>query len=183
MGMSQRAKEGLWNGGQVLGYKSINKELIIVPQEAEIVKLIFQKFTDECWGTKRISNYLNSIGYRTKNGKAFSITAVSTIIKNPVYKGYIQYNQVINWEKERRNGKNPDYIICKGVHGAIIDEATWDKANSVAKQRATGTPRQYSGTFPLTGLAKCPECGTFMTSLYGAKRKDGTRKRCLRGIP
>ncbi|MDQ0216838.1 DNA invertase Pin-like site-specific DNA recombinase [Oikeobacillus pervagus] len=41
MGMTQRAREGKWNGGRVLGYQSINKVLEIVPKKAENVKLIF----------------------------------------------------------------------------------------------------------------------------------------------
>ncbi|WP_212967346.1 recombinase family protein [Lederbergia ruris] len=176
-GMSQRAREGKWNGGQVLGYKTVEKELVVIPEEAETVKLIFDKYVNESWGTKKIANYLNSIGKRTKKGKTFAVVSVSTILDNPVYKGYVRFNQVINWETNRRKGKNPDYIIAKGIHEPIIDEKTWDKAADLIEKRRTGTPRQYSGTFPLTSIAKCPECGSYMTSMYGAKRKDGTKKR------
>jgi site-specific DNA recombinase len=176
-GMSQRARDGKWNGGQVLGYKTVDKELVVIPEEAETVTLIFDKYVNEGWGTKKISNYLNSIGKRTKMGNTFAVVSVSTILDNPVYKGYVRYNQVVNWETNRRKGKNPDYIIAKGTHEPIIEEKTWDKAAELREKRRTGTPRQYSGTFPLTGIAKCPECGSYMTSLYGAKRKDGTRKR------
>lgn len=63
------------------------------------------------------------------------------------------------------------------THEPIIDEHVWKSASELRQKRRTGTPRQYSGTFPLTGLAKCPECGSYMTSLYGSKRKDGTKKR------
>lgn len=177
LGMTQRAKEGLWNGGRVLGYKSENKQLVIIPEEAEIVKLIFNKYVKDGWGTKRISNFLNSCGFRTKTGKPFKVDSVSLILGNPVYKGYVRYNQVTNWEQDRRKGKNPDYIISKGKHEPIIEEEIWDAANARQRNLATGIPRQYSGTFPLTGLAKCPECGSYMTSLYGSRRKDGTKKR------
>ncbi|BAQ09408.1 site-specific DNA recombinase [Bacillus sp. OxB-1] len=77
----------------------------------------------------------------------------------------------------RRKGKNPDYILAKGIHEAIVDEDTWERAKALRKMRATGTPRQYSGNFPLTSLAKCPDCGSYMTSVYGAKRKNGTKAR------
>ncbi|QDP41985.1 recombinase family protein [Radiobacillus deserti] len=176
-GMSQRAREGKWNGGQLLGYDTVSKELIINEEEAETIKLIFDKYVREGWGTKKISNHLNEIGKRTKKGKTFSIVSVSTILDNPAYKGYTRYNQVIGWETNRRKGKNPDYILTKGIHERIIDEETWDKAAELREKRRTGTPRQYSGSFPLTSLAKCPECGSYMTSQYGSKRKDGTKKR------
>ena len=41
MGMVQRAKEGYYNGGRVLGYDSINKHLVINEEEAHILRLIF----------------------------------------------------------------------------------------------------------------------------------------------
>ncbi|WP_342558226.1 recombinase family protein [Metasolibacillus sp. FSL K6-0083] len=177
LGMSQRAREGHWNGGIVLGYKNVEKKLVVVPEEAEIIQLIFDKYANQGWGTKKIANYLNQIGKRTKKGKHFSIVSVSTILDNPVYKGYIRFNQVIDWENKRRKGKNPDYILAKGIHEAIVDEDTWERAKALRKMRATGTPRQYSGKFPLTSLAKCPDCGSYMTSVYGAKRKNGTKAR------
>lgn len=176
-GMTQRAKEGYWNGGQVLGYQSVDKQLVVVPEEAEIVKLIFHKFVNEGWGTKRIANYLNLCGYKTKKGKPFSITSVTTILRNPIYKGYVRFNQVINWETDRRKGKNDNYIVAKGHHEPIVDEELWEKAQVIANSRATGIPRRYTGSFPLTGLVKCPQCGSFMTSLLGARNKDGKRKR------
>lgn len=42
MGMTQRAKQGKWNGGVVFGYDNVNKELIINEAEAAIVKDIFE---------------------------------------------------------------------------------------------------------------------------------------------
>lgn len=175
--MTQRALEGKYNGGRVLGYQSKNKELKIVPEEAEIVKIIFDKYANENWGTKKIANHLNKIGKRTKNNKEFAQSTINIILKNPMYKGYIRFNQVVDWEKKRRKGTNPNYILAKGIHEPIIDENVWDKANTLMKKRSTGTPRQYTGNFPLTSIAKCPECGSYMTSMYGSKRKDGTKRR------
>ncbi|WP_158095136.1 recombinase family protein [Gottfriedia luciferensis] len=179
LGMTQRAKEGKWNGGQVLGYGTAGKkELIVIPNEADTVQLVYHKYVNQGWGFKKIATFLNSLGIHTKKGKNFTPNTVSIILGNPLYKGYIRFNQVIDWEKKRRKGKNPDYILVKGIHEPIIDEKIWDKAQQISKERASGIPRQYSGTFPLTKIAKCPECGSYMTSQYGgARRKDGTKKR------
>lgn len=177
MGMTQRAREGKWNGGRVLGYQSINKELEVAPKEAETVTLIFNKYVHENWGTKKIANHLNKIGKRTKNNKDFTQSTVNIILKNPIYKGYIRFNQVVDWEKKRRKGTNPNHILVKGIHKPIIDEETWEQAKALMERRSTGTPRQYTGKFPLTSITKCPECGSYMTSMYGPKRKDGTKLR------
>src|SRR5437764_11610927 len=45
VGASKR--KGLWVGGMVpLGYASLNKKLVVVPEEAERVRLIFQRYRD-----------------------------------------------------------------------------------------------------------------------------------------
>jgi site-specific DNA recombinase len=38
-------RKGLWVGGQIpLGYASVNKKLVVVPEEAETVRLIFRRY-------------------------------------------------------------------------------------------------------------------------------------------
>lgn len=98
-------------------------------------------------------------------------------MKNPVYKGYIRFNQVVDWERKWRIGTNPNHLVVKAIHKSIIDEDIWDKANAIMKQRSTGTPREYTGNFPLTSIAKCPECDSYMTSMYSSRRKDGSKRR------
>lgn len=105
LGMTQRAKEGSWNGGIVFGYDSIEKELIVNPKEAEIVELIFTIYA-EGKGLKAIANQLNKAGYRTKHDKHFSINGIATILDNPIYNGKIRWLQVENWDKKRRRGKH-----------------------------------------------------------------------------
>src|SRR5699024_2309982 len=53
MGMIQRAKEGYYNGGRVLGYDSINKELVINEEEAHVIRLIFD-YAEQDLGYKAI---------------------------------------------------------------------------------------------------------------------------------
>ncbi len=65
-GRKQKAREGKWNGGQApFGYEmdSKNSTLIVNPKEAEIVKIIFNKFVNEGLGTDSICDYLNQHGY------------------------------------------------------------------------------------------------------------------------
>ncbi|WP_250886815.1 recombinase family protein [Bacillus sp. SM2101] len=98
LGMTQRAKEGSWNGGVVFGYDSIEKELIVNPIEAEIVQLIFTLYI-EGKGLKAIANHLNKAGNRTKRSKHFSINSIATILDNPIYNGKIPWLQVEKWDK------------------------------------------------------------------------------------
>lgn len=45
LGMTQRAKEGSWNGGIVFEYESFEKELIVNPNEAKVVRCIFSMYS------------------------------------------------------------------------------------------------------------------------------------------
>ena len=52
-GRRQKAREGKWNGGFApYGYKLENGELLIEPDEAEVVKIIFDKYTTTPMGTQ-----------------------------------------------------------------------------------------------------------------------------------
>ncbi|MCD8365607.1 MAG: recombinase family protein, partial [Clostridiales bacterium] len=65
-GRKQKAREGKWNGGQApYGYRvdSKNSTLVIEPDEAEIVKIIYDKFAHTDMGFVGISDYLNKHGY------------------------------------------------------------------------------------------------------------------------
>ena len=67
--MSASRKKGIWVGGTVpLGYKVENKKLVIHEEDAQIVRLIFQRFI-ETQSPKLIAHELNMAGKRTKKGR------------------------------------------------------------------------------------------------------------------
>ena len=123
MGMIARAKEGRWNGGQVLGYdvveissdnrKRKDTHLVINEREANTVQLIFQMYSSG-HGYKSIANYINKKDTEQK-GQNFSLNAIKIIVTNPVYAGYIRYNVRKDWNEKRRNNINPNPIIQKGT--------------------------------------------------------------------
>ncbi|MCT4509517.1 MAG: recombinase family protein [Tepidibacter sp.] len=182
MGMKQRAKQGKWNGGRVLGYKSVkinNKEetrLEVVEEEAAIVKEIFTMYS-KGKGLKAIANELNHIGYKTSRGNSFGVMGVKGILKNPVYIGKIRFNRFVDWANKRRKGKNEDYILVEGNHEAIIDEEIWNKVQELYNLKSKKPARNFDGSYPLTGLLRCPVCGIGMVcGRTTNKLKDGTKK-------
>lgn len=183
MGMKQRARTGKWNGGLVLGYKSVQSEddenkteLIIVEEEAATVRLIFQLYS-EGKGLKSISNYMNSHGYRSKKGNLFSIITIKEILMNPLYAGTIRYNLRENWNEKRRRGINKNPIIVDGQHDAIISKELWDKVQEIYSQKSQKPQRVFAGSYPLSGILKCPVCGSSMVAGRSKKKnKNGTCK-------
>ena len=66
-GRKQKAREGKWNGGFVpYGYKLVNGELQIAEDEAEVIRLIFDKFIHTNMGMSAIAPWLNQHGYKKK---------------------------------------------------------------------------------------------------------------------
>lgn len=161
MGMHQRAREGKWNGGVILGYKSVSKQLIIEPDEAHIVKKIFEQYLAGK-GYKAIAHQLNREGYKTKRKKAFSINSIRQILLNPVYAGFIRFG------KTSTNETN----IIKGIHEPIISKDLWDKVQELHKQKSRKPAKTFIGHFPLTTLLRCPTCNQGMIGHHSKKSKN-----------
>ncbi|RXW53452.1 recombinase family protein, partial [Enterococcus faecium] len=82
-------------GGRRLGYVSGidangQKQLVIEPEEAKIVRLIYAKYLGGA-GYRAIANFLNRQGYQTVKKNTFSTTAVKDILRNKIYAGYLEY--------------------------------------------------------------------------------------------
>lgn len=181
IGMNSRARQGYKNGGKVYGYRSEGtgkgSQLIIEPNEAEVVKMIFDMYV-QGKGYKAIANYLNKLGYKTVKGNLFSINGVKEILSNPTYAGKIRYNRYVDYATKRRKGSNDKYILVEGRHEGIIDEQTWNKARAIQEARSNRYCIKSEGKFPLTGILKCPMCGAGMVAAMTVnKLKDGTKKR------
>lgn len=176
LGMTQRAKEGSWNGGVIFGYDSLKKELVINPKEKDIVQLIFTLYA-EGKGLKAIANHLNKAGYRTKRDKHFSVNGIATILDNPVYNGKIHWLQVENWDKKRRRGKNTNPIIVEGKHEAIISNELWNIVQA-RRQSKSFKQRQSQEPFLLSSILRCPDCGLAMVpSITTYTRKDASKRK------
>lgn len=184
LGMRQRAKQGKWNGGQTIGYASIEIEgstnrkrketrLELVESEAAIVRLIFHKYA-EGKGFKSITNDLNYVGYKTKMGSPFSITTVKGILSNPLYIGKVRFNKQQDWNTKRRKGTNPDPIIVDGQHTAIISQELWDKVQARYANANKHPARVYYGSLPFTGVMRCPQCGHGMVAQRATRKSKKT---------
>lgn len=91
-GRLAKAQRGGYAGGKPpIGYRSLDGELVIVPDEAEIVRTVFEMRRNG--GTMvGIAEELNKMGYRTKGGKLFRHSAIQTILNNErTYRGIHKY--------------------------------------------------------------------------------------------
>lgn len=168
-GMTERVQ----NGGAVsvapLGYVFINKQLVIDPAEAEIVRTIYNDFMD---GKSIISiaKKLNALGVKTKRGGMWQNRTVRYILTNPIYIGKIRWSPkgINNYHKY--NAANPDTIIIGGKHDPIIDNQLFDAvqhkiADQVDTYHSTSdlVSKRENATYMLQGIVKCSACGATLT--------------------
>ncbi len=177
-GRKQKAREGKWNGGQApFGYTldSKNSTLVVNPEEAEMVRLIFDKFVHTDMGADTICDYLNQHGYTKKRVRDqevshFTRSFLMRVLDNPVYTGKIAYGKsatekVKGSRDEYKRVKTDDYLLTDGLHDAIIDEETWEAARQKRKRTGQRWVKTHSLEHEhiLSGIIKCPLCGAGMT--------------------
>lgn len=186
-GRRQKAREGKWNGGFApYGYKLEEGQLFINEEEAEVVRIIFDKYIHTTMGSKKIADWLNAHGYFKTcryNGKqeAFTSPFLIGVIDNPIYCGKLAYGRrrsekIPGTRNQYRTVKTTDYML----HEAIISEEDWLAAQKQRENTNIRQPKTHSleHEHVLSSLLKCPVCGSGM---YGnvnrKKKKDGTYYR------
>lgn len=187
-GRKQKAREGKWNGGQApFGYDldSKNSTLVMNEEEAEIVRIIYDKFVHTDMGADAICNYLNQRGYTKKKVRGhelnyFARGLIMKILDNPVYTGKIAYGKnvtekVKGTRDEYRRVKIDDYLLADGLHEAIVDQETWEAAREKRKRTGVKWNKTHSLEYEhiLSGLLKCPVCGAGMA---GTVRRRKNKK-------
>ena len=188
-GRKQKAREGKWNGGQApFGYTLDSKKgmLLVNPDEAEIVKIIFNKFVNEGLGADSISNYLNQHGYvktkyRSHELNYFTRSLVRKILDNPVYIGKIAYGKsstekIKGTRDQYHRVQNDEFLLAEGLHDAIIDLDLWEGARARREETGVKWVKTHSLEHEhiLTGLLKCPVCGVGMSGTVRRRKNKST---------
>lgn len=186
-GRRQKAREGRWNGGFApYGYQLVNGELIIAEDEAEIIRIIYDKFVNTTMGMAAIAAFLNNSGYKKKlrqnnTIEGFSTSFVKGVLDNPIYCGKLAFGRRKNEKipgtrNEYHIVKQKDYLLSDGVHEAIISEEMWNQAHR--KRQETGVLQVKTHSLEhehiLSGIIKCPVCGSGMYGNVNRKKhSDG----------
>ncbi len=157
----------MWGGRSSLGYKLVEKKLTIVPEEAEIVKLIFQLYIDG-HGADSIRKILDSKGIKPMYTKTWGHSSIMKILKNRNYTGdlILQKTYVENHltKKQKMNKGELNKYLIKDNHEAIISKETFERAEAIRKQRASkNKPHKPRLQYPFKGITKCGICSSSYT--------------------
>lgn len=114
-GKKEKAQKGGFVGGPApLGYRKQEGGLLVVAEEAEIVRRIYA-LRKQGLKLQEIADILNAENIPTKRGGKWYPCTVRYILDNPKYRGYIEY--YFRWDGEQ-------YILREGQHQAILSKAS-----------------------------------------------------------
>ena len=139
-GHSQSIKNGVVLGHRMYGYSNNQGKLELIPEEADMVRMIFQDYASGI-STPRIEKKLWNMGYRSFKGGKINRDVIKNIIRNPKYKGYYcggKVKVVDMFTKKQEFLPQSEWIMFKDDGSRvpqIIDETTWEKANAYLRER------------------------------------------------
>lgn len=150
--------------GQVYGYRIKDKRWVIEPEEAEIVRKMYELYL-ELHSVRKVRDAMNELGYRNKKGKLFTDEVIGRVIKNEMHKGWIVTNRYHrNFEtKEIDMLPEEEWAIDKKDHEPIVSEEIWDAVNNeIQSHRNKGNSKargKRMGVDALSGKLFCSCCG------------------------
>lgn len=150
-------QKGIYVGGNpAMGYKKEDKNLVVDPKNAEIIRLIFAKYL-EFGSVKMLQNYLREMDVLTRNGKCFSTGHLYRILRQKIYIGKLQY-------------KNKVY---EGNHMPIVDLDVFEQVQELLDEHKL--ERQFENNNSSHALLKgklFDDKGTKMTPSYSTRANN-----------
>ena len=163
--IKKRFEQGIPNGHfRIYGYRWEGDDLIPVPEEAAIVKRIFQNFLD---GKSRLETEREfaAEGITTRDGCRWADSNIAGVLKNCTYTGDLllqkEYiSDPIQKKRKKNRGELPQYYV-PDHHEAIIDREIFKYVQSeMARRKELGARSNKSLNITcFTGKIKCEKCG------------------------
>lgn len=170
----------LYGNGNILGYDRVGRELVVNPEQAETVKMIFNMYHDGM-GCKQIAYELEKRGRITSTGLThWQPGTISRLLRNSFYCGKIVYRKqyVPDYleQKKINNYDEVDKIEITGKHEPIISEELFNdcqrKLDAKTVNRLRGKHAINPPKSAYARILKC-QCGSNFERRKWHKYKDG----------
>ena len=173
-GIQRKFEEGLFiSYKHFMGYRCVEGELVIVPEQAIIVRLIFELYL-KGYTFSQIKKHLEESGIKTVTGKkVWSANVIQQMLKNEKYKGDMMLQKTftedyLNGIRKKNVGQRTRYYV-KRSHPAIISPEIFDKVQEemlnrdgllrTADGNQISSGNRYSSKYLLSNLLVCGDCG------------------------
>ena len=168
-GLSQKARAGGTIGRAPLGY--LNKQgrdnqgrearwVDIDPVRGPLITQAFTEYATDRWTLSTLTDHLTAQGLTTaptpsRPSHPLGHNTLLNILRNPYYRGIVTYQGV----------------HYPGTHQPLIDEATWQRVQTVLNQHRHGE-RQRIHNHHLKTTVRCGQCGGRLI-IHNAKARNG----------
>lgn len=156
-----------------MGYQCENGNLVIVPEQAEVVKTIFNLYLDGM-SLQQIKKHLESQQIKTATGKdTWATYVIQKMLKNEKYKGCSMFQKTftenyLTGKRKVNHGESTKYYV-EDTHPAIISKDIFNRVQEEMKRRER-IVRNYDGSietskskfnskYVLGNLLVCGDCG------------------------
>lgn len=175
--LSERVKFGMnaaINRGNILGNNMLfgykkdkeNNKLIVIPEEAEIVRKMYSMYAIDKMSISKIAKIFNNDGIKTGQNKKWGTTTIRRMLENPKYKGYYcgKKTEIIDYMTKRvKKIPKDDWVIyeAKEKIPPIVAEDIWNRANYRLKSRSKQFGEAYKdkiiykNRYPLSAKIYC----------------------------
>ena len=189
-GMRRSIDNGVVLGcSNIYGYIKDKGKLIIDENQAEMVRIIFDRYANTTDGLSKVSRYLYSLDYKSKTGKRLDTTILTRIIENPKYKGYYcgHKTKVLDYRtKQKKKLSESDWIIYKDEKSVppIVSEELWNRANKKLKERQDSftnrvvNKKVFQNRYTYSGKIYCGEHNVTYHRSSAGKRKNNPVWEC-----
>ena len=157
---------------RIYGYRWEGGSMVIVPEEAAVVRRIFQNFLD---GKSRLETEREfaAEGIASLKGRRWEDSNIKRVLTNITYAGSLLLQKgfiadPISKQRKKNRGELPQYLI-ENHHEAIISMDTFQYVqDEMARRRALGPLANKSlNTTCFTQKIKCGRCGaSFMHKMH-----------------
>ena len=173
MGRLERLKKGYpWGGKPPFGY-NYNQEkgkLEINEAEAEIVRLIFERYCLPDSSTGKVADELNKLGYKTRFNNNWISSGIHEVLVKPCYTGEHVYNKITN--KSTRVKAENEWIKVKV--SAIVPEGLYKKAQKLLHERRV-RPSNVRYNYLLNHKLYCGQCDSSITGISCSTNKKSVK--------
>ena len=156
--------------------------LIENPEQADIVRMIFDMYGNKGMGRMSICYRLDELGIKPPKGEQWSATTIKEMLKNIHYIGKVKGNwrptitivEDGKFKKSRPQGPPESQLVYEGKHKGIISPELFEKVQN----RIGNNPRTKPTTKlrnPFATLLYCRNCGKVMNLKY-FRDKQGNEK-------
>jgi DNA invertase Pin-like site-specific DNA recombinase len=163
----RRYAEGSVELAAIYGYDNIDGKLIIRPDEAAVVREVFERYASG-EGDDKIARALNGRGLKRKfSARLWGSETVKRMLENEKYVGDALLQKTYkneNFKTVKNDGTVPQYYV-ENNHPASIDRTTWNAVQAEMERRVTlrtveeSGKGRYSGQYAFSGKIECGCCG------------------------